>query len=334
MASVSKCRGRWTCRVRYQNGNSVQRTFDSKKEAIAWGAQKDFEISQGKSITGETHCFADVCFLYLKRITPYKAASTVRWEHTVINKLCRLRWAKVPLNMLDADEVFAWRDKRGQQIADNTIRREVSLIRSIARSAEAFGIHLDVSIFNTINKPAPVARIPDRITEDDMARLEMAADVNYVRNKYIKHLMRLAVETGMRRGELLDIEWKDVDLARGFIKIPAHKTKTRNDRDIPLTPKAREVIEEMAEQRTDEQLVFNVTGNAVRISFSRLRERAGYPNLHFHDFRHEAVSRFFDMGLTTPEVMAISGHRSIEMVEKYSHASTLNLVNKLQGAAQ
>lgn len=330
MPSINKCRERWSCRVRKKNGSSIRKTFNTKKEALAWGAQKELEIEQGQLSKIETVSFAGACRLYLKLFTPHKAPSTQNYENITLGKICREAWANKPLHDLSASDLLLWREQRGKKASQNTIRREVSAIRVVAYAAEKMGINLDLKIFMLINKPKVVPRIPRRINEDDMLKLFAAADDGASRNDYLKHLIRLAVETGMRRGELLDIEWRDVDLSRGFIIIPATKTKTSRQRDIPLTSKAQWVVEALWNKRLDEPRLFNVSGNAVRIAFARLRNRAELPHIHFHDFRHEAISRFYDMGLTTPEVMAISGHRSVEMVERYSHASTANLVAKLQ----
>jgi len=94
------------------------------------------------------------------------------------------------------------------------------------------------------------------------------------------------------------------------------KTKNGHPRTIPLTPKAFEIRSSL--ERSDER-VFPVTPNAVRLAWGRLRKRAGLENLRLHDLRHEAVSRFFEYGLTVPEVALISGHRDPRMLSGYTH---------------
>jgi integrase len=131
---------------------------------------------------------------------------------------------------------------------------------------------------------------------------------------YLRPLIALAIETGMRRGELLSIRWKDVDQTARTIRIL--KTKNGHPRTIPLTPKAIEVLSSL--ERKDER-VFPVTPNAVRLAWERLRRRAGLEDLRLHDLRHEAVSRFFEYGLTVPEVALISGHRDPRMLSRYTH---------------
>ena len=147
-----------------------------------------------------------------------KAESTAKTETCIINKLSRQKWAKVPLHSLTADDLWEWREQRSKECSPNTLRREIAIMRSVIRKAPDLGVHVDEAIFLQIPKPKESAREPERITETDMQQLEMAAQVNEKRNPYMKSLIRLAVETGMRRGELLNIAWSDVDLAKGFIQ--------------------------------------------------------------------------------------------------------------------
>jgi integrase len=131
----------------------------------------------------------------------------------------------------------------------------------------------------------------------------------------------------MRRGELLSIRWKDVDMSAPTIRIL--RTKNGHPRTIPLTPKAVEILASMA--RTEER-VFPVTPNAVRLAWERLRRRAGLEDLRLHDLRHEAVSRFFEYGLTVPEVALISGHRDPRMLSRYTHLRPEKVAEKLAKA--
>lgn len=128
----------------------------------------------------------------------------------------------------------------------------------------------------------------------------------------------------MRRGELLSIRWQDVDRKARTVSIL--KTKNGHPRTIPLTPKALETLSGIP--KTADR-IFPVTPNAVRLAWERLRTRAGIEDLRLHDLRHEAVSRFFELGLTTPEVALISGHRDPRMLNRYTHLRPENVAQKL-----
>ena len=75
--------------------------------------------------------------------------------------------------------------------------------------------------------------------------------------------------------------------------------------------------------------IFPVTDVAVRQAWDRLVKRAGITNLRFHDLRHEAFSRFFEMGLSVPEIALISGHRDPRMLFRYTHLRAEDVVKKL-----
>ena len=105
-------------------------------------------------------------------------------------------------------------------------------------------------------------------------------------------------------------------------------TKNGHPRTIPLTPKAVEIIE--SQRGVDLERVFPITSNAVKLVWHRLIGRSGVKDLHFHDLRHEAISRFFERGLSVSEVALISGHRDYRMLFRYTHLGAGDIVGKLE----
>jgi integrase len=95
---------------------------------------------------------------------------------------------------------------------------------------------------------------------------------------------------------------------------------------IPLSSKALGIL---AGVEAREQRVFPVSANAVRLAWERLKRRVGVDDLHFHDLRHEAISRFFEKGLSVPEVALISGHRDVRMLFRYTHLRAEDVAAKL-----
>ena len=129
----------------------------------------------------------------------------------------------------------------------------------------------------------------------------------------------LAIETGMRRSEILAI--KPDSVQDNFIYLADFKKCY--PRKIPLTLKAKEIVKNSI-------LPYPVSPNALRLAWNRMTKRSGIDNLHFHDLRHEAISRFFEKGLTIPEVSLISGHRDVRQLMRYTHLKPESLVFKLQ----
>jgi integrase len=137
--------------------------------------------------------------------------------------------------------------------------------------------------------------------------------------------MLFAMETGMRRGELLRMRWPDIDREACIAHIP--ETKNGYARTIPLSAEARRILDGFV--GGDVGRVFPITAVALRHAWARLRRRAGLPDLHWHDLRHESVSRFFERGLSMPEVALISGHRDARMLLRYSHPRAEDIARKL-----
>jgi integrase len=167
--------------------------------------------------------------------------------------------------------------------------------------------------------------LPQAFSASDVEKL--AHGLQKTRNRHLADVIHFAIATGMRRGELLSLTWRQIDLA----KRTAYLTNTKNDqpRHVPLSPHAVAVLQQQNETRPD-GLVFPVSANAVRQAWERLKRRAGIEDLRFHDLRHEAISRFFESGLTVPEVGSISGHKDLRMLMRYTHLRAENLAIKLQ----
>ena len=130
----------------------------------------------------------------------------------------------------------------------------------------------------------------------------------------------------MRRGEILGLQWEHVDLDRRAALLPL--TKNGSSREVPLSTKAAQVLDRQR-QRNDTPSPFPVTPNGFRLAWDRLRSRAGLSDLRFHDLRHEAISRFFELGLNIPEVAVISGHKDPRMLFRYTHLRAEELVERL-----
>ena len=162
-----------------------------------------------------------------------------------------------------------------------------------------------------------------RLNDGEYERLEAASKLT--QNPHIWPIVVFAIETGMRRGEILGLTWDNIDLKRRTVFLPL--TKNGSSREIPLSTKAVCVLQQQR-TRTDTH-PFPVNSNAFRLAWDRLRGRAGINDLRFHDLRHEAISRFFEMKLTIPEVALISGHKDVKMLFRYTHLKVDSVVSRL-----
>ncbi|WP_442879907.1 site-specific integrase [Aurantimonas sp. E1-2-R+4] len=183
-----------------------------------------------------------------------------------------------------------------------------------------------------VRKPKAAAGRTRRLQIVELTALLAACDE--ARSDWLRPSILLAIETGMRRGEILNIRGRDVRLSDCLLCIP--ETKTDTPRTIPLSASAvdtlRPVVKAIA---SNSELLFPISANGFRLAWERCRRRAAVvvpsvASLRFHDLRHEAVSRFFELGLGVPEVAAISGHRDPRMLFRYTHLKPEDLVRRLQ----
>ena len=142
---------------------------------------------------------------------------------------------------------------------------------------------------------------------------------------YLGPIIDLALGTAMRQSELLQLKWENVYLGRRLIRIK--DTKNDVNRTVPKMVNVYNIFNVI---KSNYKLVFKVKNSPLRQSWTRLIKRVGIEDLHFHDLRHEAISRFFEMGFTPPEVDSISGHRTLSQLMRYSHASASLVADKLK----
>ncbi|MET3725091.1 site-specific integrase [Sphingomonas trueperi] len=260
---------------------------------------------------------------YLAEITPSKLSAET--ERLRLLKLLKAPVCEIALVDLTSAPIAAYRDARAKAVKPGTIARELSLLHNVIDIARR---EWDVPL--TTNVVAQVRRIPVRNARDrrlragELQRLRKALVDS--RNALLQPAILFAIETALRRGELLALEWSAIDFRTRTAYIP--HTKTGYPRTIPLTDAAIAVLK--CVPRRDGR-VFPMTAMALKLGWNRVRDRASLPDLRFHDLRHEAISRFAEMGLTTVELAAISGHRDLRMLARYTHIQPSALARKLAG---
>jgi integrase len=137
-------------------------------------------------------------------------------------------------------------------------------------------------------------------------------------NKWMLPLVIFAIETAMRRSEILSLCWTNIHLDERYAHLT--DTKNRDSRDVPLTIRAVKILTELP--RHESGKVFPITADSVKKSFERAALRAGLSNLHFHDLRHEATSRLAQKLDNVLELSAVTSHKSLNMLKRYYHPRT------------
>ena len=211
------------------------------------------------------------------------------------------------------------RDERLQKVKSGTVHADLMLFRKVFKTAIGqWGYGLLSNPVEQIQLPPPHKSRQRRLVSDEKERFLTAALSQ--RNIYIASIIELAIERGMRRSEILKLRWCDVDLENGFTSLC--DTKNGEDRRVPLTRKCIEVLKTVLQ--TDEK-VFPISATYLRLAWNRARKKTDVTDLRFHDLRHETVSRFFEMGMSVPEVALISGHKDVRQLFRYTHLNPSNV---------
>lgn len=326
MATIRKRANRWHVQVRRRGSQALTRSFAHKRDADRWARDIETAIDQSR-LPSNPKVLASVTLGELVRRYRDTVSSTKRRsniEQIELNAFLRHPICAKHLSDLSTADFAIYRDERLTQVKPTTIKRQLGPIRHLFRIArEEWGLPIQDNPLDKLRLNAPDNKRDRRLKAGELAKLIAAAELT--RNFLTLPIVLIAIETGMRRGEILSIHRRDIDLDQRTLRIP--QTKNGHPRTIPLTAKVIELFRPHLD--TGAQL-FNISPNALKLSWDRLRKRAGLTNLHFHDLRHEAISRFFEKGLTIPEAALLSGHRDARMLFRYSHAMRESVLKKLE----
>ena len=329
MATIRKLRDRWQAQVRRRGVPPRAKSFDKRSDAERWARELEAEADRSGWVAdtrlAEKTTLRELLTRYCAEVTPTKRGAVS--ERSRINSILRCPMAHRTLAKLTSSDVATYRDERLKCVAPATVVRELNTVsHAIEIATREWGLWLPRNPVKLVRRPQVPRGRTRRLQEGEESRLMLACDLG--RTPLLKPLLVLALETAMRRGELLSLEWRHIDLNRCVAHLPL--TKNGDSRDIPLSRRAVAILRVLiADERRDTVRVFPVTGNSVRLAFEHLRARAGMSDLHFHDLRHEAVTRLFEKGLNIAEVSAISGHKELRMLQRYTHLRAVDLVSRL-----
>ena len=346
MATITRREsGRWQAKVRKSGAPAISRTFRTKADAEAWARKLESEQERGlwRDTSDGNRTLDDLLDEYARERLPELRSSVTsyflgRWRED---------FGKRRISTIAPRDMAAWRDERMKSVAASTVARELSFLRGVfAWAIKRKLYNIDNPLAGVSAPPPPQAR-DRRLSNDEPARLrEALTDAprpvtgkkrsgNYrtgARNPLLLPLMVFAAETGMRRGELCLVRWEHADLKAGTLYLPAEITKTSTSRTIPLSPAAQEVLRALPRPDSDasDGRIFPVSSpRAVTQAWRRARVRAGVEDLRLHDLRHEAASSLFELGLNVMEVAAVTGHKDLRSLQRYTHIDPGHLARKI-----
>lgn len=333
MATIRKHRNKYQVQIRRKGTSPITKTFALLADAKEWARHQERLADRGELGPDrkelEKVTLADLVTRYLDEIIPTKKSGEI--EGIMLTAFLRNRICKKRLSELTTADFATYRDERLKAITAKSLKRELSPLSNMFEIARTdWTLPLRSNPLSDLSLKVKDNKRDRRLREGEYEKLLEAG--RKTRNPFLIPVVRLALETGMRRGEMLALRFRDVDIERCTVTI--REAKNGYSRTIPLSSLAVAILEtRMAvmsvKDKTRNSLIFPLTPTAVRLAWDKLAKRAKLDDLHFHDLRHEAISRFFEKGLTVPEVASISGHRDIRMLLRYAHADKTKLAMKL-----
>ncbi|WP_308516146.1 site-specific integrase [Sphingomonas flavescens] len=330
MATITKRKNGWSVQIRRKGYPQQTRTLLTKAEAQAWAREQEGRIDRAlapinlKILKGTT--LRHLIERYLKEVTPTKDSEYT--EAARLKKVLREQaFCDLPLADL-TPKVFAdYRTARLAKVKAGTVHRELGLIRHALEVARReWDMDLLSNPLDRVKRPKLANARDRRLGPGEYERLQNA--LLRTRNPVVAPVVEFAIHTAMRRGEILALRWEQVNWLQRTAYIADSKTGV--PRTIPLLDGALAVLQRLRPELL-RGAVFPITMEALKQAWERARDRAGLVDLHFHDLRHEAISRLCEMGLTLPEVALVSGHKDPRMLFRYVNLRPADLAAKLQG---
>lgn len=355
----------WQAKIRKKGFPVQSKTFSYKEDAEKWIRATERELETAGFVDrreAEKNSLAEVLKKYRRDVTPGKKSAEI--EKIKIEMILRdTALSQLKMSAISTSAVAAWRDRRLKVVSGATVNREFDVLSAVINHARReWGVHMENPIPDVKRPEKSRARdrrfssIEEQYLLDALCEGERKADGTFgkgARNPWLAPLVRLALETAMRRGELLALQWENVDLKRRAAFLP--DTKNGDARDVPLSMRAVAILtglpygdgEDSVECDDRQGPVFPTTAMALRKGFGRALQRAqlAYANdcrkshrkpikgfledVHFHDTRHEAASRIATKLSNVLELSAVTGHRDLRMLKRYYHPRAEDLAAKL-----
>jgi len=313
MASIRKRLGKYQVQIRAQ-GQHITKTFVHLCDAKKWSMFYESKILLGVELQtlDKKLTLEDLINKYLNEITPLKKGCVTETQR--LRRLLKEPMVHLKVYQLKTSNFLEFKHKRIKD-GNRTCAYDLVLLHHIYNTAiKQWCYPITHNPLSNIQKPRCNPPRERRLNDNEAKYI-----LNHqFKNKNMNNIIELAIETGMRRSEILSITNNDIKDNCIYLS----DTKNNSPRKIPLTKKVKEIINKSI-------LPYSISSNAVRLSWYRMTKRAGIVDLHFHDLRHEAISRFFEKGLSIPEVSLISGHKDVRQLMRYTHLKINNLIDKL-----
>lgn len=327
MASIRNRQGKWQARIIRKGFVPITKSFIAKQDAERWARQVEADIDKGSYTNvalAERTLFKDVIERYVQEVT--LKTRSMREDTYRLRALARHPISRLRMTALTPIKVAEYRDERLKIVSNGAVIRELSYFSSIINHARReWGINI-VNPIPLVKKPASPQGRSRTLSNDELERL-LKACIPRVKNGniWVLPVVKFALASAMRRGEILGLRWSDISFDKHTAYIPL--TKNGTSRTVPLSSEALTILRELP--RSLDGRVFPINGPNLSVIFDKARRIAKVDDFHLHDLRHMAITRMAEKLPNLIELSAVSGHKSLAMLKRYYHPNPIQLAEKL-----
>lgn len=310
---------RWQARVAVKGYPEQVRSFGTEADGRAWAADIEKQIRDGGYAEPDRTTLAGALRRYAREVSRHKKGADE--EASVIKLIMAHPIAALPLLKVRGADIATYRDyMKDKGNAPATIARHLAILGNLFNTARREWAVEVLNPVQLVKKPVIRNARTRRLDAGEFERIVAATG-----SAELGALITLALETCMRRSELVGLRWCDVDLNRRVAAL--RDTKNGDPRGVPLSPKAVELLQALP-RRADDR-VFGVAPDSVTRAFKRACNRAGINGLRWHDLRREGITRLFEKGWAIPDVACVSGHKTWSQLARYTAIKAEDLARKL-----
>jgi integrase len=327
MASIRNREGKWQARITRQGHSPISKSFLSRQDAERWARQVEADIDKGSYtnvVLAEKTLFKDIIERYIQEVT--LQTRSMKEDRYRLGAMKRHWIGSLTMIQLNQAKVAQYRDERLKKVSAGAVIRELAYISSIINhSRREWGINMTNPVPFVKKPPSPQGR-NRTLSSDELERLLKACTPRVKNgNIWVLPIVKFALASAMRRGEILGLHWHEVDFQKRTAHIPL--TKNGTSRTVPLSSEALTILNGLP--RSLNGRVFPINGPNLSLHFEKARTKAELDDFHFHDLRHMAITRMAEKLPNVIELSAVSGHKSLAMLKRYYHPNPEALAEKL-----
>jgi len=312
------------------NGRRVRKKVGrSKKMAELALKETELRIAKGEFLgvaEPKKLVFDKLCDEYLQFSKANKRPASHRRDTISVMHLC-VTFHERFIASISTSDLEQYKNLRRKEVSPATVNRELSCIKHMFNKAIQWGYLTKNPFVNVRKFKEPPGRL--RYLTD----VEIQILLNCC-NGHTKDTVRMALNTGMRKGEILNLKWADVDMHNRVITV--RESKNNETRNIPINDTLYTMLKEISTHKRGYYVFANDNGKPygdIRTGFRKALKRAGIADFRFHDLRHTFASKLVMNGVDIRTVQTLMGHKDISMTMRYSHLSSAHLkeaVKKLE----